>query len=143
MANSAEQEIREEFKQWFEEAAAKDTDAVMAHIAPDAVSYEHEAPLQYVGVDAIREVCQRGFDSQLGNFRWDIPDLQVIVRDDIAVTWGLNDMRSQEPGGRKMESMSRGTRIFQKTDGEWKMIHQHVSFPYDPETGEAVTVLDP
>jgi ketosteroid isomerase-like protein len=143
MTSSAEQEIREEFEQWFDEAAAKDTDAVMAHIARDAVSYEHDAPLQYVGVDAIREVCQRGFDAQLDDFRWDIPDLKVIVRDDIAVTWGLNAMRSRDPGGQTMESFSRGTRIFQKIDGEWKMIHQHVSFPYDPETGQAVTDLRP
>jgi len=141
MAKSAEREIREEFEQWFDEAAAKDTDAVMSHIASDAVSYEHEAPLQYVGADAIREVCQRGFDAQKDNFRWDVPDLQVIVRDDIAVTWGLNDMRSVDSVGQKMESTSRGTRIFRKIDGEWKMIHQHVSFPFDPKTGAVRTDL--
>jgi ketosteroid isomerase-like protein len=116
---------------------------VIARIARDAVSYEHVAPLRYVGVDAIRDLCQRGFDAQFEDFRWDMPDLQVIVRDDIAVTWGLNDMRSEEPGGQKMESWSRGTRVFQKIDGEWKMIHQHVSYPYDPETGQAVTDLKP
>jgi hypothetical protein len=32
----------------------------MAHIADDIVSYEHDASLQYVGVDAVREICNRG-----------------------------------------------------------------------------------
>jgi ketosteroid isomerase-like protein len=143
MPATAEMEVRDEFERWFKEAAAKDTDAVMSHIATNAVSYEHDAPLQYVGVDAIREVCQRGFDAMKGEFRWDVPDLQIVVRDDIAVTWGLNHMRAEEPGGPKVDSYSRGTRIFQKIGGRWKMIHQHVSYPYDPETGEAQTELKP
>lgn len=34
----------------------------MADIAEDVVSYEHVAPLQYVGVNAVREVCKAGID---------------------------------------------------------------------------------
>lgn len=130
---SAEDEVRKEFEEWFADAAKKDLDAVMTKIADDVVSYEHEAPLVYTGADAVRQVCGRGFDAARGDFRWDIPDLQVIVRDDIAITWGLNRMRSDDG-----ESWSRGTRVFQKAGGAWKMIHQHVSFPYDPVTGQAV-----
>lgn len=33
--------------------------------------------------------------------------------------------------------------IFQKRDGRWLMIHQHVSFPYDAESGLAQTELSP
>ncbi|PXY22173.1 SRPBCC domain-containing protein [Prauserella muralis] len=133
----AETEIRREFEEWFASAAAKDLDAVMTKIADDAVSYEHEAPLVHTGAERIREVCRHGFSVADGDFRWDIPDLRVIVRDDIAVTWGLNRMRVDGPAGRH-ESWSRGTRIFQKVGGRWRMIHQHVSFPYDPRSGRAV-----
>ncbi len=52
-AQDPEQEIRDEFAQWFQEAAAKDIDGVMSHIARDALSYDHDAPPQYVGADAI------------------------------------------------------------------------------------------
>jgi ketosteroid isomerase-like protein len=109
----------------------------------DAVSYEHQAPLQYNGADAIREACRRGFEAMPGFVRWDIPDLQVIVRDDIAVTWGLNRMRSQESGGHHVEVWSRGTRVFQRIGGKWKMIHQHVSLPSDLETRQARIDLKP
>lgn len=143
MTSNTEQEIRRDFEHWFAAAAAKDIDGVMSHIADTVVSYEHDVPLQYVGADGVRDVCQRGFDTMTGDFRWDVPDLQIIVRDDIAITWGLNHMRAQEPGGRTFESFSRGTRIFQKIDGKWKMIHQHVSYPYDPVSGEAKTELKP
>jgi ketosteroid isomerase-like protein len=51
---TAEQEIREQFAEWFEDAAARDIDALMARIADDAHSFEHQAPLEYRGADAIR-----------------------------------------------------------------------------------------
>ena len=68
-------------------------------------------------------------------------DLTVVVRDDIAVTYGLNRMTTRDAGGATQESWSRGTRLFARRDGEWSMIHQHVSFPFDPETGAARTDL--
>jgi ketosteroid isomerase-like protein len=132
-------EIELLFEEWWAASSAKDIDAVMRPIADDVVSYEHNAPLQYIGVDAVRVVCQEGFDWMEGEFRWDVPDLQVIVRGDIAVTWGLNHMRSTTPDGTSVEQWSRGTRVFQRTEDGWKMVHQHVSFPYDPVTGLAVT----
>jgi uncharacterized protein YndB with AHSA1/START domain len=112
------------FDEWLRDAAAKDLDAVMTKIADDVVSYEHNEPLEYVGADAVRQVCRTGFEFQGDNFRWSIPDLRVIVSGDIAVTWGLNHMKSDT-----YDAWSRGTRIFRKIDGGWKMIHQHVSFP--------------
>ncbi|WP_367891556.1 hypothetical protein [Streptomyces cavourensis] len=33
--------------------------------------------------------------------------------------------------------------MLQRRNGEWTMIHQHVSYPYDPRTGEAKTGLRP
>lgn len=133
-----EDEIRELHAAWFKASEAKDLDASMAPIADDVVSYEHETPLQYRSVDALRETCRAGFEKSAGELRWDIPDLQILIRGDIAVTWGLNRMWNREPGKPAYELWSRGTRIFQRRDGRWQMIHQHVSFPYDQETGRAV-----
>jgi hypothetical protein len=69
--------------------------------------------------------------------------LKVVVRDDIAVAWGLNRMTAQQDSGGPAENWSRGTRVFQKTDRGWEMIHQHVSFPTDPATGKTRTDLVP
>lgn len=140
---SAEAAVRREFEEWFAAASAKDLNAVMTKIDDGVVSYEHEAPLQYKGADAVREVCRLGFEAMEGDFTWDIPDLQIMVGDDIAVTWGLNRMRASIPGQPPYESWSRGTRIFQRKSNGWKLVHQHVSYPYDPSTGEAKLVLKP
>lgn len=65
----------------------------------------------------------------------------MLVRDDLSVTWGLNRMWAERPDGGVEESWSRGTRVFRKIGGEWTMVHQHISYPYDPETGQARTDL--
>lgn len=121
---ASELEIRALFRAWSDASARKDIDASMAPVAKHVLSYEHEAPLVYRGVDALRETCRVGFDRAPDTFRWDVPDLRVIVRGDIAVTWGLNHMH-----GSGVEMWSRGTRIFQRIDGRWQLVHQHVSFP--------------
>jgi len=84
-----ELEVRKEFEEWLAAATKKDLDAVMTKIDDDIVSYEHDAPLQYDGAATVREVCRRGFEAMAGEFSCDIPDLPIIIRDDIAVTWGL------------------------------------------------------
>ncbi|WP_147201025.1 nuclear transport factor 2 family protein [Pseudonocardia asaccharolytica] len=73
-----------------------------------------------------REVCRRGLDASSG-----------------AVAWGLDRARAEQPDGEVVENWSRGTRVFQRRDGEWVMSHRHLSFPYDPQTGEARTDLRP
>ncbi|PRX50902.1 uncharacterized protein (TIGR02246 family) [Prauserella shujinwangii] len=140
---SAEDEVRALHDDWFGATARKDLAALMAPIADDVVSYEHDAPLRHVGVDAVREVCARGLDGATGAVSWTVPDLEVLVRDDLAVAWGLNQVRAEAADGTAEESWSRGTRVFQRRDGRWQLIHQHLSFPYDPETGRARTDLRP
>src|SRR5690606_14023685 len=135
---TADRDLRILFENWFRASERKDLNASMEPIADDVLSYEHECPLEYRGIDALRATCSAGFDQMPEGFRWDVPDLQVVVRGDLAITWGLNRMR-----GPDVELWSRGTRVFQKIDGRWRMIHQHVSFPYDPESGAARLDLRP
>jgi len=67
-----------------------------------------------------------------------VPEPRYLVRDDLAVVWGLDRIRAGSE-----EVWSRGTRVFQKRDGRWLMVHQHLSYPQDPETGMARMDLKP
>lgn len=145
-------EIRELHRRWFEATAERDLDALMEPIAETVVSYEHEQPLEYVGRDRVREICADGLDpgnktgtgdgTGEGTVTWTVPDLRVVVCDDLAVSWGLNRMAVHEDGA-EVVSWSRGTRVFQRTGQGWRMIHQHVSFPFDADSGRARTDLAP
>lgn len=122
--DAAAAEVRAMHEHWFARTAAKDLDGLMQHIAPDIVSYEQAGPLQYVGIDDVREVCRRGLHAVPGPIVFDIPELTLHTCGDLAVSWGLDRIAA---GG--AESLSRATRIFQRRDGEWQMTHQHLSVP--------------
>ncbi|GAA2109936.1 YybH family protein [Actinomadura alba] len=140
---ASEREVRLLHQQWYDRTAAKDLDGLMAAIGEDIVSYEHEEPLQYVGLDAVRAVCKRGLDAASGAVGWDVPDLTILAREDLAVAWGLNHVRAEQGTGETIEAWSRGTRVFRRQEGAWVVVHQHLSIPYDPATGEARTDLHP
>lgn len=140
---SDEAELRELHEAWFAASARRDIKASMAPIARDVVSYEHSGPLYFAGIEAVRAVCQQGFDDAIGDLQWSVPDLKVVADGDLAVAWGLNHMLARQNGATTMDMWSRGTRIFRRIDGRWQMVHQHVSFPFDPATGKAVLDATP
>jgi uncharacterized protein (TIGR02246 family) len=120
-----EDAIRAVHAKWADRTETKDLDGLMENIDPDVVSYEHIAPLSHVGRDAVRTVRERGLEASSGAVRMETPDLTVRVGDDLAVSWGLVHVVAEGAE----ETWSRATRVFHKRDGEWSMIHQHLSFP--------------
>jgi uncharacterized protein (TIGR02246 family) len=121
-------EVRAVHEQWSYRTAAKDLDGLLEHIAPDIVSYDQAGPLRYTGIDDVREVCRHGLESSPGRIDFDTPDLTVHVDGDLAVTWGLDRIFADGA-----ESRSRGTRIFERRNGQWQMVHQHLSIPVTRE----------
>jgi uncharacterized protein (TIGR02246 family) len=107
-------EVRAVHEQWFDRTAVNDLDGLMEHVAPDIVSYEHAGPLQYVGIGDARGVCLRGLQSSPARIDFDIPDLTIRAFGDLAVAWGLNRIVADG-----IEVRSRGTRVFQRRDGNW------------------------
>ncbi len=142
-AATARQQIRALHEAWFVASHEKDLDASMAPFHTSVVTYEHSSPLRYTDIEAIREECRRGFDMQSDDFAWTVPDLVVETDGDLAVAWGLNRMANRREDGTEQVMWSRGTRVFKRFAQGWKMIHQHVSFPFDPATGAAATDLEP
>jgi len=133
---AADSEVRELHDRWSELTAAKDLDGLMDGIAEDVVCYEHGEPLQYVGKPAVREVCKAGLDSP-GKVGLATPDLTVLAREDLAVTWGMTHVTTETA-----DSWSRATRIFQRDADGWKLVHQHLSFPMG-SAGQSRTDLKP
>lgn len=143
---STEQEIRGIFQDWSEASSRMDLEASMELIADDIVSFEHDLPLRHFGADAIRAICKNGFEQMAainGAFKWEVDDLQLIAREDIVVAWGINRMQVFKDGRTTYDSRSRGTWVFQRRDDGWKVVHHHLSYPYDAQTGMAVTDLKP
>ncbi|MGW0664359.1 YybH family protein [Streptodolium elevatio] len=140
----SETEIRDLHHWWFAHTAGKDLDAMIADSAEDVVAYEQETPLRHTGVADLRTTCKAGLDAAGdATVHWDVPDLTVAARDDLAVAWGLDRIRLANPGGSATEAWSRATRVFTRRGGHSRMTHQHLSVPYDGQTARAALDLTP
>jgi ketosteroid isomerase-like protein len=126
---AAQDDIRAIHDGWAEATETKNLDGMMASISDDIVSYEHQTPLEYVGIDKVRESCREGLEYGTGRTTFTVPELTVRVDGHLAVAWGLNRMTSEDADGTEQEMWSRGTRVFERRGGKWLMTHQHVSFP--------------
>ena len=100
-------------------------------------------PLQHRGVEAIRKVCQAGFDAFRGSIDYEIRDLTIAASGDLGFAFGLHHVTGETTDGRTVEMFTRGTWCWRKIDGKWRVIHQHMSAPFDPRTGKAALLLKP
>ena len=125
----AEHGVRQVHDAWSAGTRAGDLDALMSHVDAQVVSYEQAGPMQYVGLAAVRDVCASGLSTAPDGVDLDTPELTVRSGGDLAVSWGLDRIRVNRPDGSTTESHLRGTRVFERRDGEWMMIHQHLSVP--------------
>jgi uncharacterized protein (TIGR02246 family) len=122
---------------------AKDVEAMLAQCAPDIVTFDMVPPLRHQGSQAIRGLWARtlaAFDPPL---EYEVHDLDISVDGDVAFARCLNRFGGTKKDGRRVLNSLRSTFGLRKIDGQWKVVHEHVSVPFDMETGKAMLELKP
>jgi ketosteroid isomerase-like protein len=122
---------------------AKDSDALVAHYAPDVVLFDLVDPLRYAGIDALRARLQQWFDSFDGPLGYELHDMQLAVSADVAFCYSLNQVKGTRTGGQPLEMVWRATLCFRRTAGRWLVTHGHSSVPFDMESNQASLGLKP
>ena len=144
-ANNADDEaaVRKLIDEWTAAFEAKDLDKMMANYAPGVVLYDCIPPFEVVGPAAIRkswESCLPYFPDQ---FKSERRDLHLFVNGDVAFFFGLHHVKPiSDPKNRCGETWLRITVGYQKIAGQWKVVHEHVSVPFDPHTNQVVLITD-
>ena len=86
---------------------------------------------------------QQWFDTWDGPIRYETEDLKITVSGDLAFSTGLFRMIGDQ-NGEHVDMWFRRTLVFQRMDGEWKIVHDHESVPfYMDGSGRAATDLKP
>ena len=135
-----EAELRECLNKWTRALHAKDLGALTALYSQDTVAFDLMPPSQ-VDASHYRKNFERWFSSMAGPIEYEIHDLRVTTGDDVAFTHNLGHVKGTRANGEKADYWVRVTVGFQKRDGQWLVIHDHVSMPFDMETGKAVRDL--
>jgi uncharacterized protein (TIGR02246 family) len=141
--NSEEAQIRERLDQWARALRAKDLDRLMAFYAPEVITFDMVPPLQVSGADNYRKHWSQWFESMSGPITHETRELVVAVGGDVAYAHQLSLVGGAQKGGNSSESWIRTTTGLRKMGGQWLITHEHVSVPFDMESGKADMELTP
>jgi ketosteroid isomerase-like protein len=122
---------------------AKDVEAMLAHCASDLVTFDLVPPIRHEGADAIRRLWSKslaGFEPPLD---YDFQQLHIEVSGDMAFARCLNRFGGTRSDGAQVVNWMRSSFAFRRIDGRWKVVHEHVSVPFDMKTGQALLNLHP
>lgn len=108
---------------------AKDVERVLAHDAPELVSYDLAPPLRH-DRDEVRRGLMEWFPTWDGPIGLELGDLDVVVGEDVAFAHGLQRMRGRKTGGEAVDLWFRSTFCLRKVGGEWLVAHEHASVPF-------------
>jgi uncharacterized protein (TIGR02246 family) len=117
---------------------AKDVDAFVAIFADDVRVFDMWGTWSHDGIDSWREMAVGWFGS-LGDelVRVEFDDVQATVGDDTAVLSAFVTFAGLSAEGEELRSMNnRLTWGLRKTNGTWKVVHEHTSAPVEMETGK-------
>jgi ketosteroid isomerase-like protein len=139
----AEADIRRRIDELVEAVRAADLERVMSFYASDLVTFDIVPPLRKQGAEGKRENWMDVFAAYQRPLDYEIRDLNLRLGDGLAFGRSLNRMSGALKNGKKVEQWLRWTACFQKLDGIWLIVHDHVSVPTDFATGKALLDLRP
>jgi uncharacterized protein (TIGR02246 family) len=132
-----EAEIRQLMEDWMSALSAKDLDRLMKHYAPEVRFFDAVPPFQHQGAAAYRGSWEACFPYLPPSIGAEMRGMKITVGGDTAFAHGFTRVTNRETGQAATCGWVRATVCFQRRDGTWKVVHEHVSVPFDPQTGKA------
>ena len=94
-------------------------------------------------MDAVRKRAEEWISSWQGPINSEIRELSITADDDAALSHHLSRFNGTKKGGGEIDMWIRATLCFGKVDGKWMVTHEHLSVPFDPQSGQASLDLKP
>jgi ketosteroid isomerase-like protein len=138
-----EAEIRRRIGKLVEAVRAMDHEGVKAIYAPELVSFDIVPPLVHLRAEKKWKNWAEVFEAYEPPLGYEARDLTIVVGDDVAFGHSLNRISGMLKIGKRADYWVRWTTGFRKVDGNWLMVHDHVSVPTDMQTGSSLLNLGP
>lgn len=124
---------------------AKDVSAIMENYAPGDQLFVFDAvpPRQYASWDAYKKDWEGLFVAYPGPLSDAISDLNVNVVGTVAYAHHIETGFFTRKDGTRVDVAARVSDVFRKTGGKWLIVHEHVSFPVDIDSGKADLLSKP
>jgi len=142
-ATADEAEIRALIAAWSKALEAKDAAGLVADYAPETLLYDVKPPYKIARPDAIRKMWEACLPYFPDRFTSEHRDLVLTVGTDLAIMHALHAIHPVGTDHPAADMWIRVTACYRKTGGRWRVVHEHVSVPFDPTTGKVVHIREP
>ena len=131
--NATDQElVRELLLQWASATRKGLRNEVLSNHAEDALIFDVLPPMKYEGVEAYRRSWDDWQPDTRGEAAFELEDLAIVAGAEVAFAHGFIRCGGTLPSGKAFEDLVRATFCLRKTNGTWKVLHQHISKPLPP-----------
>lgn len=138
------QEIRERLEEKARAYAACDVDRVMDlyENSPTVSVFDPGPPDEYQGYEAVTQT--------IGNFILGAETMELTYQGDraeacgdLGTAWSLVRIKTRLKNGVNVDIICRQTNIWRRSNGVWRVIHEHNSVTMSPEQADALFSQDP
>jgi ketosteroid isomerase-like protein len=141
--NTEERVIADHIGKIIDGIQRRDIDLLRRVYADDVVSFDVEPPLQHLGIEAKLKNWSTVF-TVFRDVTYELRNLNITVGGDVAFGHGFGRLSGTLTDGTQTPGMwVRATFCFRKIDGEWLIVHDQASVPFDLPSGKGVTDLEP
>ena len=121
-------ELRDAVNDWAATVEARDLDALLKHYTDDIRVFDVPAPEQIRGKETYRQNWEEFLDRIEGPVKCDFRELEVFANDDLGFVHTLTSIHAANLDPDHCPWV-RVTACYQKIDGKWLAVHEHVSVP--------------
>jgi uncharacterized protein (TIGR02246 family) len=142
--NSVEDEasIRKLLEQWERALVARDLDGMLALYAPDVVFFDAVPPYQRKGAAEYRAAWENMMPHLPPDLAVETREAGLVVSGEAAFAHCLTLLSNAKTGEPATCGWVRVTICFQRRQGQWRVVHEHVSVPFDPVTSQAACLRE-
>ena len=132
-------------KRYIDAFNAKDINAIMACYAPGKGLFVFDAvpPREYPSWDAYKRDWESLFAAYPGPISNAISGQSISVAGAVAYGHNIQTGYFTRKDGSRVNVAVRVTDVYRKVRGKWLIVHEHVSFPVDIDTGKADLLSKP
>jgi uncharacterized protein (TIGR02246 family) len=140
---SATHEIQTLIDTYRQAVIAKDVEKIMALYADDIVSYDAVKALQFRGKAAYRAHWLECMEMCQGQHQFDFDHMNIVADEHIAFAHWLAHCGGTNEKGETQACWMRVTACYRRQDGQWRIVHEHWSAPFDMMSGTTLFNLEP
>ncbi len=141
--HTTETEIRALIESWQQAVMLKDIDKIVSYYADDITSFDAVTALQFKGKAAYRAHWEACMKVCPGPGIFEFHQLHVVPAADIAFAHWLAHCGGTDEKGETKACWMRVTAGYQRINGQWRVVHEHWSAPFDMMSGTVLFDLQP